>query len=408
MDVITVNNIGKAYKQYPSKWSRLLEWVGPTAKRYHKLKWILQNITFSVQAGESVGIIGINGAGKSTLLKIINGTTQPTSGNFHITGRIAAILELGMGFHPDFTGRENVYMAGQLLGYQAKEITELLPSIMDFAEIGEYIDSPVRIYSSGMLVRLAFSVATMKRPDILLIDEALAVGDAYFQHKCFDKIRKFQKQGMTLLFVSHDKGAILSLCDRAILINASKIVTQGNPEDVLNYYNAMLPRGSSQSIKQQKTNTSKTQTISGGGEASFVHIGLFNNDGAEIDTVNIGETVKLQAEIEIKSEIDELVFGFMIKDRLGQAVFGTNSYYLRKVLKDLKPGTRISFCTKIDVNIGPGSYSVSCALHSGSTHLLRNYEWRDVSVVFTVVNISQELFSGVAWLPTSMDYCILE
>lgn len=181
MGSITVSNLGKAYKQYPNRWSRLREWLTPGQASYHHTKWVLQGINFALQPGEAVGIIGINGAGKSTLLKLITGTTLPTTGSVNITGRMAAMLELGMGFHPDFTGRQNAFMAGQLLGIPSQDMVRLMPDIEAFAEVGDYIDQPVRVYSSGMQMRLAFSVATAIRPDILIVDEALSVGDAYFQ-----------------------------------------------------------------------------------------------------------------------------------------------------------------------------------------------------------------------------------
>jgi len=171
---------------------------------------------------------------------MITGTTQPTTGGVHITGRVAAMLELGMGFHPDFTGRQNAFMAGQLLGYGVDEIAHLMPEIEAFAEIGDYIDQPVRVYSSGMQMRLAFSVATAHRPDVLIVDEALSVGDAYFQHKSFARIREFRERGTTLLLVSHDKGAIQAICDRAILLNSGRLVREGEPEEVMDYYNALL------------------------------------------------------------------------------------------------------------------------------------------------------------------------
>jgi lipopolysaccharide transport system ATP-binding protein len=192
MGTITVTNLGKAYKQYPSRWSRLAEWLLPGDKPRHNLHWVLQDINFTVNPGEAVGIVGINGAGKSTLLKMITGTTQPTTGSVQLTGRVAALLELGMGFHPDFTGRQNAFMAGQLLGFSVEEIARLMPNIEAFAEIGDYIDQPVRVYSSGMQMRLAFSVATATRPDILIVDEALSVGDAYFVHKSFGRIKQFR------------------------------------------------------------------------------------------------------------------------------------------------------------------------------------------------------------------------
>lgn len=229
MGTITVSNLGKAYKQYPTRWSRLVEWLDPRRKQHHTLHWVLRDVNFTVRAGEALGIIGINGAGKSTLLKMIVGTTQPTVGSVTMTGRVAALLELGMGFHPDFTGRQNVMMAGQLLGYSVDELLALMPEIEAFAEIGEYIDQPVRVYSSGMQVRLAFSVATARRPDVLIVDEALSVGDAYFQHKSFDRIREFRTQGTTLLIVAHDKAAIQAICDHAILLNAGRLEMEGRP-----------------------------------------------------------------------------------------------------------------------------------------------------------------------------------
>ena len=183
MGSIRVTQLGKAYKQYSTRWSRLLEWALPFLGERHQKKWVLKDVSFTVEPGEAVGIIGVNGAGKSTLLKMITGTTQPTSGKIEITGRVAALLELGMGFHPEFTGRQNVYMSGQLLGLTVEEIAQLMPDIEAFAEIGDYIDQPVRVYSSGMQVRLAFSVATAIRPDILIVDEALSVGDKYFSQK---------------------------------------------------------------------------------------------------------------------------------------------------------------------------------------------------------------------------------
>ena len=336
MGTITVSNLGKAYKQYPTRWSRLAEWVTPGHRPRHALKWVLQDINFTVKPGQAVGIIGINGAGKSTLLKMITGTTQPTTGGVHITGRVAALLELGMGFHPDFTGRQNAFMAGQLLGYSVEEIARLMPEIEAFAEIGDYIDQPVRVYSSGMQMRLAFSVATAHRPDVLIVDEALSVGDAYFQHKSFDRIREFRKQGTTLLIVSHDKGAIQSICDRAILLNAGKLALEGEPEAVMDYYNAMLAERENQTVRQQVTDDGKVQTISGTGEVILQETALMNENDERMETVNVGQLVKLKVVANVAADIPELVLGYMIKDRLGQPVFGTNTHHLKRNLFALK------------------------------------------------------------------------
>ncbi len=402
MSYIRVNNVGKAYRQYHSKTGRLIEWLSPLNTKRHNLKWILSDINFEVAPGEAVGIIGINGAGKSTLLKLITGTSRPTTGEIEISGRVAALLELGMGFHSDFTGRQNVYMSGQLLGLSSEKITELMPQIEEFAEIGDYIDQPVRVYSSGMQVRLAFSVATAIRPDVLIIDEALSVGDAYFQHKSFERIRKFRQEGTTLLLVSHDKQAIQSICDRAILLNKGQIEMEGEPEAVMDYYNALLVDKQNQSIKQVEHN-GKTQTVSGTGEVTISEVHLLDEQGNVTEFVSVGHRVSLQVNVEVKDDIPELVVGYMIKDRLGQPIFGTNTYHLNQTLTSLKKGEKRSFLFSFDARLGVGSYSVAVALHTSSTHLGKNYEWRDLVVVFNVVNTEQQEFVGVSWLPPELE-----
>lgn len=403
MGTISVSHLGKAYKQYTSRWARLAEWLIPFYPKRHTLKWILQDINFSVQPGEAVGIIGINGAGKSTLLKMITGTTLPTTGQVHMAGRVAAMLELGMGFHPDFTGRQNAFMAGQLLGYTPDEIQRLMPEIEAFAEIGSYIDEPVRVYSSGMQMRLAFSVATAIRPDILIVDEALSVGDAYFVHKSFDRIRKFREQGTTLLIVSHDKAAIQAVCDRAILLNAGKVALEGEPEAVMDAYNALIANKESGTVRQISTDSGKTQTISGSGEAIIKRIDLLNDEGESIEVVSVGQAVELRLVVRTTDAIPELVTGFMIKDRLGQVVFGTNTFHLKKVLHNLGPSVDTTLSFKFQANLGPGTYSVATALHAKDTHVSKNYEWKDLALVFNVINTSKPEFIGSNWLSPSIE-----
>ena len=404
MGTITITDLGKAYKQYPTRWSRLREWLVPFSKPRHQLKWVLQNINFTVNPGEAVGIIGINGAGKSTLLKMITGTTQPTTGSVAITGRVAALLELGMGFHPDFTGRQNVYMAGQLLGMTVSEITSLMPEIEGFAEIGDYMDQPVRVYSSGMQMRVAFSVATARRPDVLIVDEALSVGDAYFQHKSFDRIRAFRKLGTTLLIVSHDKQAIQSICDRAILLNAGKIGIQGEPEAVMDYYNAMLAEKENLTIRQQQSADGKMQTVSGSGEARVENIELLDAKGEKVEVVNVGQPLRLTIVVRASIDISELVLGYMIKDRLGQPIFGTNTHHLKRKIELLKKDQSLVFNFEFVANLGEGSYSIAVALHTLDNHINKNYEWRDLALQFNVINIDKSIFVGVAWLPPTLDY----
>ncbi|PUE50655.1 sugar ABC transporter ATP-binding protein [Limnohabitans sp. 2KL-1] len=402
MGTIVVTHLGKAYKQYPNRWSRLLEWITPGYAKRHQLKWVLQDISFTVNPGEAVGIIGINGAGKSTLLKLITGTTQPTTGNVQMTGRVAAMLELGMGFHPDFTGRQNAFMAGQLLGISSADIARLMPDIESFAEIGDYIDQPVRVYSSGMQMRLAFSVATAIRPDILIVDEALSVGDAYFQHKSFDRIREFRKLGTTLLIVSHDKGAIQSICDRAILLNAGQLAMQGEPEAVMDYYNAMLADHQNQTVKQEVKDDGKVQTISGTGEVTMTEVLLVDDKDQPIEMVAVGQSVSLHVQVDCSQFIPELVIGYMIKDRLGQPVFGTNTHHLKRQLKNLEPQACIQFNFDFEANLGPGTYSIAVAAHTADTHIGQNYEWRDQAIIFSVINTKHAEFVGLAWMPPSV------
>jgi len=405
MGTITVSEVGKAYKQYAGRWSRLADWLMPTwlSKPQHTLKWVLQDVSFSIKPGEAVGIVGINGAGKSTLLKMITGTTQPTTGSVHLVGNVAALLELGMGFHPDFTGRQNAIMAGQLLGLSTHEIQSLMPEIEAFAEIGDYIDQPVRVYSSGMQMRLAFSVATAKKPDILIVDEALSVGDAYFQHKSFERIRQLGKLGTTLLIVSHDKGSIQGLCSRAVLLNEGRLVMQGAPDEIMDYYNALLAERGNLTVRRQLNEQGKVQTISGSGEATIEDIAILNEQGERLEIVNVGQTIVLQAVLQAHQDLPELVLGYVIKDRLGQSVYGTNTHHLNDKLEKVPAGSQLTYRFTFPANLGVGSYSISVALHTADTHVSQNYEWRDLAVVFSVVNADKQNFVGVSWLPPKME-----
>lgn len=403
MIAIQVQQLGKIYRQYSSRWSRLLEWIFPFLGPRHTSKTVLHDINFSIQQGEAVGIIGVNGAGKSTLLKIITGTTQPSAGVVHVNGRVAALLELGIGFHPDFTGRQNVYMAAQLLGFSTEDIDRLMPEIEAFAEIGAYIDEPVRVYSSGMQMRLAFSVATAHRPDVLIIDEALSVGDAYFQHKSFERIRSFRERGTTLLIVSHDKAAIQAICDRAILLNKGEVAFEGPPEMVMDYYNALLgnPDGSQLDLKQ--TANGKYQTRSGSSAAVIKAVSLSGADAVALEQVAVGQTVHLLVEAQIHTPIDRLVMGYQIKDRLGQIIYGTNTHFLKHPLHNLLPGQHVCFKLSFDANLGEGSYSITVALHESENHLQHNYDWLDQAVVFQVINIDKVSFVGSAWIPPTLE-----
>jgi lipopolysaccharide transport system ATP-binding protein len=329
---------------------------------------------------------------------MITGTTQPTCGKIETEGRVAALLELGMGFHPDFTGRQNAIMAGQLLGMQVDEIEALMPDIEHFAEIGEAIDHPVRTYSSGMQMRLAFSVATARRPDILIVDEALSVGDSYFQHKSFDRIRSFRKAGTTLLIVSHDRFAIQSICDSAILLKDGHMAMYDKPEVVLDYYNAVMAEREGQVVRQEKLTGGEVRTVSGTGEAVILGVRLLDEQERSIDAVEVGQPVVLEVQVEVRSDIERLVLGFLIKDRLGMMMYGINTHRLDKALTDLHAGERFTYRFAFVMGLGKGNYSVSLSLSRLDSHLDRNFEWRDYGLVFHVINGRQEDFVGGSWL----------
>jgi lipopolysaccharide transport system ATP-binding protein len=402
MSLLNVHNLGKAYRTYRSELQRFARWFGLPVKPSEE-HWVLRHVNFDIQPGEAIGIIGQNGAGKSTLLKMITGTLQPTEGELQVNGRIAAILELGMGFNPDLTGRQNVSHAAGLMGFSAEQIQQAMPDIEAFAEIGEYFDEPMRTYSSGMQMRAAFSVATAYRPEILIVDEALSVGDAYFQHKCASRIREFQEQGTTLLLVSHDRSAIQGLCDRALMLENGTVIKDGNPEEVFNFYNAIIAEKENSTVEVKKLKNGKMQTISGTGEAQIESIALLNEQAEPVEFVNVGEEVRLQIKMKINQAIPDLTLGYMIKDRLGQAVFGINTHLLKENITNITPGNKLEFIFKFQANLGIGSYSVTTALHSAESHLVANYEWKDQALIFQVVNSNNPQFEGVAWLPPILE-----
>ena len=423
MDAVVVTNLGKAYRQYHSRWSRLLEWVWPFGKARHERKWVLRDITFRVSSGHAVGIIGINGAGKSTLLKLITGTTQPTLGSVHMQGRVAALLELGMGFHPDFTGRQNVVMAAQLLGLHEDEVNLHMAEIESFAEIGGYIDQPVRVYSSGMQVRLAFAVATAVRPDILIVDEALSVGDGYFQHKCFARIRMFQEKGSTLLFVSHDPAVVRSLCDQAIWLDNGRIREAGETKTVLDSYAKSIyakdqeveigtthrPVMSNIPNPQMKrdcrldfiNNTNLRNDIEifqfnqdavswGDGKAKITSTQLQDLNGTPLSWIVGGEEVVLAIEALAIEELKSVIVGFMVRDRLGQNLFGDNTYittFDEPIAVESNYLFRGSFRFYMPL-LPVGTYAITAAVAGGTQKNHVVHHWIHDAVYFESHNVT--------------------
>lgn len=402
MNLIEVNDVGKSFRTYRSEWQRIGRWFGlPT--RPSEENWVLRHVSFTIQKGEAIGIIGQNGAGKSTLLKIITNTLQSTEGSVAVNGRVAAILELGMGFNPDLTGRQNVLHAAGLMGFSAEEIQNAMTDIEGFAEVGEYFEQPVRTYSSGMHVRLAFAIATAYRPEILIVDEALSVGDSYFQHKSFARIREFQEQGTTLLIVAHDRAAIQSVCNRAILLEGGLIVKDAKPEEVFDFYNALIAEKENAKVETVLLESGKVKTTSGTGEAEIQSVELVNQNNEPVEVVSIGERVTLIVSTKVAESLGSLVMGFCIKDRLGQIMYGTNTWHTKQVIEEPVVGGEFQFRIEFEANLGVGSYSIAIALHDRENHLSANYEWRDLALVFNVLNSGVHLFEGCNWLQPEIE-----
>ena len=401
--ILHLTGVGKAYKDWGYEFRRILSWFGlPLVP--HQEYWALKNIKLKIYSGESVGIVGQNGAGKSTLLKMIAGVLDQTTGQIEKQGRIGAILELGLGFHPDLSGRENSLHLLALLGFSKIEINALIPEVESFAEIGEAFDHPLRTYSSGMQMRVAFAVVTAHRPDLLIIDEALSVGDAYFQHKSFERIRKFKKAGTSLLFVSHGLQEVRLLCDRVLLLEEGNLLKDGSPYEVLDFYNALIADGHSNTeILQKHDGKGLVQTRSGSGQAELVEVLLLDENGNQVKTVFVGQKLILQLSVFTNEDIPELVVGMLIRNNLGVEIFGTNSHYLDHTLIGIPEGKRILVQFNFKAYLGPGNYSVSVALHQSESHVNKNFDWQDLAVIFEVINKDHQIFTGTSWLPVTFE-----
>jgi len=402
--IIEARHVTKRYKRYPSQWARLWEWLTLGRRVTHQPRLALQDVSFDVRRRESIGIIGQNGAGKSTLLKILTGTAQPTEGRVRIGGRVSALLELGLGFHPDFSGRTNALMTCQMMGLSRAESERLLPEIEAFSELSDYMDQPMRVYSTGMQVRLAFSAATAVRPEILVVDEALSVGDTYFQHKCMQRIRAFKEKGTTLLFVSHDPAAVKSLCERALLLDQGRLVRDGEPDELLDYYNALVARQQhEEEIRQVENDFGRRSTRSGSGHACIETVELLDQQGKPARAFRVGEKVRLKLLVAFRRAVADPTVGFIIRDRLGNDVFGTNTRHLKAVPGDFAAGEALEVDFGVTLNLGKGHYSISVAVHQGFRHVENSLDWWDHCLVFQVVPGGEAAFVGTAALPISVE-----
>lgn len=395
VSALGVENVSKQYRIYDRPVDRLKESLTRGRLRRHREFWALRDISFEIEAGTTVGIIGQNGCGKSTLLQISSGTLTPTHGHVWSHGRIAALLELGAGFNPEFTGVENVFMNASLMGLSRRETTRLFPNIERFAEIGQFIQQPVKTYSSGMYVRLAFAIAASVEPDILVIDEALAVGDAVFQHRCLRRIKELHDRGCTVLFVSHDTAAVRALCDRAILLNAGRMIADGNPADVLNDYQRIVMErqeaydvdtaNAADSAPAESKQPSTVQYVyrHGDGSATIMETELCDSAGRRVQIVETGASLTATVSVRFEREVESPVIGFLIRNRLGIHAYGTNTKEQEIQLGTIRSGEVVSIRFAFRCWLGIDDYSISFAVHSLEGQA---YDWVDGALFFRVVS----------------------
>ncbi len=395
---IAITGLGKRFRSYRAPGDRLLSWLGLSRLARYQDKWALADISFTIKQGEAVALIGENGAGKSTLLGALLGTVRPERGSHSVSGSIAALLELGLGLQPDFSGRRNARLALQLRGLTLNErdMTEAVDAIAAFAELGAAFDLPLRTYSTGMQMRLAFAAATVIRPDILIVDEALAVGDAYFQYKCIERIKRFRAQGTTLLFVSHDLVALRSLCDRGLLLSEGRLLLDAPIDAALNRYNALLAERHGPSVVQQDAARSHALTRSGGGEIRIAAYSL-----GDSGMFTSGDRAALSLRIEAQQPIEDWTLGILIRDRLGTEIFGTNTLQQNLSLPAMQAGGTATIHVDIDLQLGPGVYFLTLALHRGDSHLAGSYDWIDNALSIHVLPAGNARSIGVAVLPTT-------
>jgi len=396
--VLEVKNITKIYKMYHSNIDRLKEIF--TKKSYHKEFIANKNISFELYRGETLGIIGVNGAGKSTILKIIAGVIEPTSGQVLRHGRVTALLELGTGFNDQLSGRENIYMNGTLIGMSQKECREKEQDIIEFSELGDYIDEPIMTYSSGMKMRLAFSIAIFSEPQILIVDEALSVGDAHFAAKCTKALRERKEKNMSIIYVSHDLNSLKLLCDRAILLNAGEIATEGNVEDVVNTYNFLISKLNDSEDKMQIKNTKNNSFGTFDVEIQEVSI---KGEKSNSDIISSGENTVITIDIYSKIDIENMTIGIMIRDKFGQDIFGTNTFH-HNIPITFKAGKKHTCIFQMPLNIGSGKYSITTAVHSKDTHLEHCSHWLDNATEFEVAGIVGNQFVGLCRLEPSIKF----
>lgn len=381
---IKVEDVCKIYKLYERPSDRLRDALGLAGKKRYREHHALNHVSFEVQKGETVGIIGTNGSGKSTILKIITGVLNPTSGNVEIEGRISALLELGAGFNMEYSGIENVYLNGMMMGFSREEMDGRLEEILRFADIGDFVNQPCKTYSSGMFVRLAFAVAINIDPEILIVDEALSVGDVFFQAKCYKKFEDFKAQGKTIIFVSHDISSVAKYCDRVILLNKGDKLSEGNPKDTINLYKKVLLKqsdniGNGKVLSQDDGQPGQTELWKsnyqlnpevneyGTGEAEIIDFAIVDEYGSYTNCIQKGTSFEIKSKVRFQTDISDPIFTYTFKTVQGTAVTGTNTMYEKAGIGMAKAGEIYVASFKQNMDLQGGEYllSISCTGYVG-------------------------------------------
>ncbi len=397
--VIQVKNLTKMYKLYDKPSDRLKEALGLTRKKLYKEHYALRDVNFDIQEGECVGIIGTNGSGKSTILKIITGVLTPTQGEVKVDGRISALLELGAGFNMEYSGLENVYLNGTMIGFSKEEIDARLDDILEFADIGDFIHQPVKTYSSGMFVRLAFAVAINIDPEILVVDEALSVGDVFFQAKCYHKFEEFKKQGKTILFVSHDLSSVSKYCDRVILLNKGVKLDEGSPKQMVDLYKQLLV--GQDPVKQQEADKEKKAAVQSEGTGNFqanpnmleygnrmaeiIHFEVLDDRGMLSNTIEKGTEFKIRMKVHFNEDIQEPIMAYTFKNIKGTEITGTNTMFEKAQVARSGAGDEctVTFTQNMDLQGGEYLLSFGCTGYKDGdfTVFHRLYDACNITVV---------------------------
>lgn len=365
-DIIRIRGLKKLYKLYQKPMDRMWDAFG-IKKNCYKEHYALKGFDLDIKKGETIGIIGTNGSGKSTLLKIITGVLTQTEGTVEVGGRISALLELGAGFNQEYNGIENIYLNGTMMGFSRKEIDERLDEILKFADIGDYVYQPVKTYSSGMFVRLAFAVAINIDPEILIVDEALSVGDVFFQSKCYHKFEEFKAQGKTILFVSHDLSSISKYCDRVIVLNQGEKLSEGEPKEMIDLYKQVLvgqfaheKDASLEELSHMSEASGEDQTLEyGSGEAKISEVYITDEKGLRTNAIIKGTSFTVHMNVEFTEDVKQPIFAFTVKDVKGTEITGTNTMYEKAFLEDVSKGRTLHVSFTQDMFLQGGDYLLS-------------------------------------------------